>query len=70
MPGLTEEDVRKRAYEIWKGAGEPGGNMDDCWYEAERQLLSERSEQGEKPPEWMTDNRPASGPGSAPRGGS
>ncbi|WP_245286145.1 DUF2934 domain-containing protein [Bradyrhizobium sp. WSM1417] len=28
MAGLTEQEVRKRAYEIWKGAGEPSGKMD------------------------------------------
>lgn len=57
MAGLTEEDVRKRAYEIWKGAGEPSGKMDTFWYEAEKQLLAERSKQGEVPPR-MTDNLP------------
>jgi Protein of unknown function (DUF2934) len=57
MPGLTEEDVRNRAYEIWKSAGEPSGTMDAFWYEAEKQLLEERSKQGELPP-GMTDNLP------------
>jgi hypothetical protein len=57
MAGLTEEDVRKRAYEIWKDAGEPSGKMDIFWYEAEKQLLAERSKQGEVPP-GMTDNLP------------
>ena len=57
MAGLTEEDVRKRAYEIWKSAGEPSGKMDTFWYEAEKELLAERSEQGEVPP-GMTDNLP------------
>ncbi|SEM87221.1 DUF2934 domain-containing protein [Bradyrhizobium sp. OK095] len=57
MAGLTEEDVRKRAYEIWTRAGEPSGKMDTFWYEAEKQLLAERSAQGEVPP-GMTDNLP------------
>jgi hypothetical protein len=57
MSGLSEEDIRKRAYELWKGAGEPCGKMDTFWYEAEKQLLAERSTQGELPP-GMTDNLP------------
>jgi hypothetical protein len=57
MTGLTEEEIRKRAYEIWKGAGEPSGKMDTFWYLAEKELLAERSEQGEVPP-GMTDNLP------------
>jgi hypothetical protein len=43
MTGLSEEDIRTRAYVLWKDAGEPFGKMDNFWYEAERQLLAERS---------------------------
>lgn len=43
MTGLSEEDIRTRAYVLWKDAGEPFGKMDDFWYEAERQLLAKRS---------------------------
>jgi hypothetical protein len=57
MAGLSEEDIRERAYELWKAAGGPGGDMEKFWYEAEKQLLAERSEQGEVPP-GMTDNLP------------
>jgi hypothetical protein len=57
MAGLNEEDIRKRAYELWKAAGEPAGKMDTLWYEAEKELVAERSEQGEVPP-GMTDNLP------------
>ena len=57
MAGLSEEDIRVRAYKLWKEAGEPAGKMDTFWYEAEKQLLKERSEQGEVPP-GMTDNLP------------
>jgi hypothetical protein len=57
MAGLSEEDIRKRAYELWKAAGEPNGKMDTLWYEAEKELVAERSEQGEVPP-GMTDNLP------------
>ncbi|WP_082078380.1 DUF2934 domain-containing protein [Bradyrhizobium sp. LTSP849] len=57
MAGLSEEEIRKRAYELWKAAGEPNGKMDKLWYEAEKELVAERSEQGEVPP-GMTDNLP------------
>lgn len=57
MAGLSEEDIRERAYELWKAAGASNGDMEKFWYEAEKQLLAERSEQGEVPP-GMTDNLP------------
>ena len=57
MPGLSEEDIRTRAYELWRAAGEPNGRMDAFWYEAEKQLLAERSARGEVPP-GVTDNLP------------
>jgi hypothetical protein len=34
MSDLSEEEIRKRAYELWNGAGEPSGKMDTFWYEA------------------------------------
>jgi len=36
MPAPTEEDIRKRAYHLWKSAGKPNGNPDDFWYQAEK----------------------------------
>jgi hypothetical protein len=57
MSGLTEEEVRSRAHQLWQSAGEPTGQMDRFWYQAEKELIAERSEQGEVPP-GMTDNLP------------
>ncbi|MCK1477718.1 hypothetical protein ACVWZZ_008361 [Bradyrhizobium sp. LM6.10] len=57
MASLSEEEIRNRAYHLWKEAGEPAGTMDTFWYEAEKELLAERREQGEVPP-GMTDNLP------------
>ncbi len=57
MPGMSENDIRTRAYELWRAAGEPAGPMDIFWYEAEKQLLAEGDAQGEVPP-GMTDNLP------------
>lgn len=57
MAGMSEEEIRNRAYHLWREAGEPAGRMDIFWYEAEKELLAERSEQGELPP-GMTENIP------------
>lgn len=57
MTGLSEDDIRNRAYHLWKEAGEPAGRMDIYWYQAERELLDERAEPGDIP-SGMTDNLP------------
>jgi Protein of unknown function (DUF2934) len=45
MRALTEEEIRKRAYELWKVAGrnKPFIKMDAFWYQAEKELLAERA---------------------------
>jgi hypothetical protein len=51
MAKPTTEEIRQRAYQLWKEAGEPDGKSDAFWYQAEEQLLRERSsEPGELPP--------------------
>jgi Protein of unknown function (DUF2934) len=57
MLGPTEEEIRIRAYHLWKVAGEPDGKMNGFWYQAESELLQERAGTGEVPP-GMTDNLP------------
>ena len=57
MAGVTEKEIRKRAYELWEKAGGPAGKMDAFWYEAEKELLAEGKDVGEVPP-GMTDNLP------------
>ncbi|MGY3341995.1 hypothetical protein ACVWZ4_004373 [Bradyrhizobium sp. USDA 4472] len=52
--GLTEEDIRTRAYILWEKAGQPAGQMDNFWYMAEKELIEERQVQGEAPI-WMQD---------------
>ncbi|MGY4478454.1 DUF2934 domain-containing protein [Bradyrhizobium sp. USDA 3364] len=51
MTGPTEQEIRTRAYELWKDAGEPAGQMDRLWYQAERELLARKAANGngEKP---------------------
>jgi hypothetical protein len=55
--GPTEEEIRIRAYLLWRAAGEPYGRMDRFWYQAETEILQERAGSGEVPP-GMTDNLP------------
>jgi hypothetical protein len=43
MASLSEEQIRDRAYHLWRQAGEPAGRMDTFWYEAEKMLLAERA---------------------------
>ena len=57
MTGLSEVEIRNRAYHLWKEAGEPAGTMDTFWYEAEKLLLAERAAQSEVPP-GLNDNLP------------
>jgi hypothetical protein len=49
MTGPTEQEIRSRAYELWKDAGEPQGQMDRLWYQAERELLARKAANGETP---------------------
>ena len=55
--GLNVEDIRARAYQLWQAGGEPDGEMDHFWYQAEKEMLAERAYQGDVPP-GMTDNLP------------
>ena len=38
----THEQISERAKAIWKERGEPSGQDDDIWFEAERQLEEQR----------------------------
>ena len=45
MRALTEEEIRQRAYQLWKVAerSKPYIKMDAFWYQAEKELLAERA---------------------------
>ena len=45
MSDLSENEIRTRAYHLWKEAGEPSGWTDAFWYQAEKELLPERADQ-------------------------
>ena len=55
MENPTAEEIRHRAFRLWQEAGEPDGKSDAFWYQAEKQLFREESD--ELPP-GMTDNLP------------
>ncbi|WP_342736274.1 DUF2934 domain-containing protein [Bradyrhizobium sp. B117] len=57
MTAPTEEEIRGKAYKLWKEAGEPEGRSESFWHQAEDQLLREARELGEPPP-GLTDNLP------------
>jgi hypothetical protein len=56
-PETEMEEVRARVFHLWQAAGEPSGDMDSFWYQAEKEVRAERKDQGEVPP-GMTDNLP------------
>ncbi|MGY8679392.1 DUF2934 domain-containing protein [Bradyrhizobium sp. UFLA05-153] len=40
MAHPTEEQIRKRAFELWEQAGKPEGREDEFWQQAQRELQS------------------------------
>jgi hypothetical protein len=47
MVSPSMEEIRSKAYQLWKDAGEPEGQSDAFWYEAEKKLLRNRTESAE-----------------------
>ncbi|MBR0716111.1 DUF2934 domain-containing protein [Bradyrhizobium liaoningense] len=47
MAHPTEEQIRKRAFELWEQAGKPEGREDEFWQRAQRELqgTEERDDQ-------------------------
>jgi hypothetical protein len=50
----SHDDVKRRAEQLWRDRGQPTGQDDAIWFEAESQLLAE------------AENRPVSGTPSRP----
>jgi hypothetical protein len=44
MAEPTEDQIRTRAFELWKAAGEPNGIMEKFWYQAEKELLQRQDD--------------------------
>jgi DUF2934 family protein len=40
-PGNAEEEIKKRAYEIWERDGRPKGKEDEFWQQAKQELRNE-----------------------------
>lgn len=43
MEKPTEEQIRKRAQELWEQAGKPEGRDEEIWHQAERELQQDPS---------------------------
>jgi hypothetical protein len=41
MTQPTEQEIKKRAYEIWERSGKPEGREDEFWQQAEQELRNE-----------------------------
>ncbi len=41
MPEPTEQEIRKRARQIWERHGKPDGRDDEFWHIAEQELRNE-----------------------------
>jgi hypothetical protein len=53
MSNLPEEDIRKKARELWEAAGKPDGKDQGFWLEAERQLKEAMVEHELKTPDTL-----------------
>jgi len=49
MRTLTEQDIRARAYKLWRAAGEHNTKMEAFWYQAEKELLADRARENSAP---------------------
>ena len=63
----TEEQVRRRAFELWEEHGRPEGYDEEFWLQAERQLkggANPRSDANSMRSAFMVTRRPSSCTGS------
>ncbi len=44
MSDQIERQIRARAYELWEAAGKPEGREHEFWYQAERELTGEATD--------------------------
>lgn len=54
-PGNAEEEIKKRAYEIWERHGRPEGQEDEFWQQAEQELRNEDRSSPIRPPGTRAD---------------
>lgn len=41
MAEVTDEDIKRRAHELWEVAGRPDGRDEEFWHKAEEQVRGE-----------------------------
>ena len=58
MDKQLEERIRERAYELWMRHGSQPGRADEYWYQAEREILGESSEDVGTEPAPLIDPAP------------
>jgi hypothetical protein len=49
MSGDREEQIRRRAHELWEQSGRPEGRETEFWLQAERELSRDEAFQEEQP---------------------
>jgi hypothetical protein len=57
MNEQSEAEIRERAYQLWKAAGEPTGKADDFLVSSRAGADDRKTDRGDLPP-GMTDNLP------------
>ncbi len=53
MSQVYEDEIRKRAHQLWEQAGKPEGRQDHFWVEAERQLKEKQIQNELKTPDTL-----------------
>jgi DUF2934 family protein len=48
MSDQIERQIRARAYELWEAAGKPEGREHEFWYQAERELKGEATDNSDE----------------------
>jgi Protein of unknown function (DUF2934) len=56
MTQPTEEEIKKRAYEIWERHGRPEGKKDEFWQQAEQELRNEDKSSPIRTPDTLYTN--------------
>ncbi len=54
----SEEQIRQRAYALWKAAGEPEGREDEFWHRAQSEIAEAQMPQPEVGTVVTHDERP------------
>ncbi|WP_142847050.1 DUF2934 domain-containing protein [Telmatospirillum sp. J64-1] len=66
----VEEQIRRRAYELWEDQGRPAGREHEHWLQAEREILGQGGEvSGGAPDQAGSRVDPATGPVSGQEAG-